>query len=89
MYDVIALVWNDEKFWRALRRLKSKCSLFGLQYEPRNGKTPDRNQVDWTGFIMHIRGHITGILSNENWEETKMIILEENRMKNYHLDKIP
>jgi len=67
--------------WRAARAYVSYCARLGVQDASRKWALPSETPGPWAGTVTHTNGgQVCGMVSQEKWEKTKLLIMELSRM---------
>jgi hypothetical protein len=67
--------------WRAARAYASHCSRLGVQDASRKRTSPSKMPGPWAGTVTTTAGgQVYGMVSQEKWEKTKLLITELSRM---------
>ena len=67
--------------WRAARAYAAHCAKLGVQDASRKQMLPSRTPGPWAGMATHTnRDQVCGMVSQEKWETTKLLIIEPSMM---------
>ena len=75
------VAFSPDLAWRAACAYVSCCSMLGVQDASRKRTSPSETPEPWAGMVTHTDGgQVCGMVSQEKWEKTKVMIMELSRM---------